>query len=168
MELRRKIRRPARYIEDEIPELPGRPKFVHPTVPYNERLPEAAFPTLDAPTPLTPGQSPLNNAPQIPRPAFKLKEPPRRAVIFRGPRNISKNNLSKKGSQVSKPDKVCRPTGLVVSPQKRIEDLQDPGQFVSYGYFSEGEGDQKKPRAQLRVSVQLGCSIIPIHTYNGR
>jgi hypothetical protein len=167
MELRRKIRRPARYIEEEIPELPGRPQFVHPIVPYNERLPEAVFPTLDAPTSLTLGQSPLNNAQQMPRPAFKLNEVPRRAVIFRDPRKISKNNLSKKGSHVSKPDKVCRSSGLVVSPQKRMENLQDPGQFVSYGYFS-GEDDQKKPRAQLGVSVQLGCSIIPIHTYNGR
>jgi hypothetical protein len=47
MQLRSITRRPGRYREEEIPDLPTPPRFVHNTIPFDSNLPEAAFPTLD-------------------------------------------------------------------------------------------------------------------------
>lgn len=46
MRLRTHVRRPGRYREDDIEELPPNPTFVVPTIAFNPNLRPAVFPTL--------------------------------------------------------------------------------------------------------------------------
>lgn len=46
MRLRTNLRRPGRYREDDVEELPPNPTFVVPTIPFNPALRPAVFPTL--------------------------------------------------------------------------------------------------------------------------
>jgi hypothetical protein len=158
MELRSSIRPPVRYTEYRPPEFPKRPKFVHPTTPYNPKLPKAAFPTLSEPPLLRPkAQSAMDMSQtpsQTPRSALKQRETPRQAVIFRDPRNLP-NNMQRRGSLGSEFDEVPQMNGSMVPLVEQQEPLEDPGEFETYGYFQADEGGEKKPRAQLSVRVHL-------------
>jgi hypothetical protein len=46
MQLRANVRRPGRYREDEVEDLPPNPRFVVPTIAFNPDLRPAVFPTL--------------------------------------------------------------------------------------------------------------------------
>ena len=46
MQLRTNVRRPGRYREEDVDELPPNPRFVVPTIPFNPNLRPAVFPTL--------------------------------------------------------------------------------------------------------------------------
>jgi hypothetical protein len=46
MRLRERVRRPGRYRENSVEDLPPNPSFVTPDVPFNPNLRSAAFPTL--------------------------------------------------------------------------------------------------------------------------
>lgn len=46
MQLRTNVRRPGRYHEEDVDELPPNPTFVVPTIPFNPNLRPAVFPTL--------------------------------------------------------------------------------------------------------------------------
>jgi hypothetical protein len=154
MELRSRVRPPARYMEYHIPELQRPPRFVHSTIPYNPRLPKAAFPTLDEPRLRRPRAKPAMGAPQTPRSALKKRETPRQAVIFRDPRNVSKDGAQRRNSFESEIDEGFQMNSSVIPLLEQRESLEDPGEFEAFGYLSADEGGEK-PRAQLRVSVHL-------------
>jgi hypothetical protein len=151
MELRSSIRPPVRYTECEIPELPRPPRFVHPTISYNPNLPRAAFPTLDASLPRRSKPPPVLGAPQTPQSMLEPGETPKQAIVFRDPRSLPRNDTQKRDSH----DETCSANDPAVPPPKRVESLEDPGEFEAYGYFSESEDGGKKRRARLRVSIQL-------------
>jgi hypothetical protein len=91
MKLRNNVRRPGRYREGEVPDLPPNPTFVVPTIPYDPTLRPAVFPTLaldqfppDHPNHVSQSTEVEDNPPQVERPAF----------VYRGLRPPDKPNLS--------------------------------------------------------------------------
>ena len=154
MQLRAHTRLPGRYREDDISSLPGRAKFVHPTIPYNPNLPPAAFPTLEEPRPVQSQAPYLMDVGGTQPPDSQLEEePPRRpATVFRGKGKTARTSSSSEQVQHEPEEGTLEPSHGFRQPQFSFSS-EDPGDFETNVYYSDGEGQEKKPRVGLTVSI---------------
>jgi hypothetical protein len=125
MRLRANVRRPGRYREEDVEDLPPNPSFVVPTIPFNPNLRPAAFPTLQW-NELSPDH-----------PAFVAKETVQEEIPVGGE---SQESEADEGVRKDKPAVVFRDnrTVPIMEPEQGLIQLED-GTWVATEY--EGEYD---------------------------
>src|ERR1700730_12028275 len=154
----------GRYREDDIPDLPGIARFVHPTIPYNPNLPPAAFPTLDQPRHALAWPAEAMEVPS--RPESPESDPeqdilPRRATVFRG-KIQSSNSSSRRGvSFGAESEEVSRDQDS--SKIQAWGPLDEPGEYDGYGVMANDGEDNEGPRIGLTVSTFKFCCSHLLH-----
>jgi hypothetical protein len=125
MRLRANVRRPGRYREEDVEDLPPNPSFVVPTIPFNPNLRPAAFPTLQW-NELSPDH-----------PAFVAKETVQEESSVEGE---SQESETDEGLRKARPAVVFRDnrTVPIMEPEAGLIQLED-GTWVATG--DEGEYD---------------------------
>jgi hypothetical protein len=141
---------PGRYREDDIPDLPGTARFVHPTVPYNPNLPPAAFPTLDEPRPV--GATTARSMNTSLSNSDEQSQLQRRATVFHDRRRVSDVSLPEESSALESEEPMPERQNVNLAPKLLPVD-EDPGEFESYGSFAYDDGVETRPRAGLPVSL---------------
>lgn len=158
MQLRSTTRHPGRYRENDIPELPGIASFVHPTVPYNQNLPPAVFPTLDYPRP---GDSRLaemmvvSSHPKSPDSDPEQEILAKRATVFHGKNQSPDQWLRKRLS----PDAQYEELEVSEPKTRRLQEWDisngngiEPGEYDGWRVMANDGVDDGSPRIGLRVS----------------
>jgi hypothetical protein len=159
MQLRSTTRPPGRYREDDVPELPSRASFVHPTVPYNPNLPPAAFPTLDYPPPAVNQRAEVMTVPSRPDspesgPEQKLSV--KRATVFHGNQKSSSQWLKSRISSDAEVEEVegSEPDTSTLQEWCLLDaNLKELGEYDGWGVMANNYGDGESPRVDLRVSA---------------
>lgn len=139
MQLRTSIRRPGRYREDEVDELPPNPSFAIPTTPFNPNVRPACFPTL--PLDQFPPDHPYH--PSNSTGQSENDKPERPALVFRDQRIVP----------MAEEDELL---GLAIGPDGRWISTLELGEY--HGHHASN-WDDDAPQERWFLPVSLNSSL---------